>query len=87
MTAYPSPGEINRTVADADAVMAKILDIYKPDAVRIDYTDGIGLDMGQWRFNLRKSNTEPLIRLNLETRGDVDLMKAKTTELLSLIEQ
>lgn len=87
MTAYPSPGEINRTVDDADAVMAKILDVYKPDALSIDYTDGIGLDMGQWRFNLRKSNTEPLIRLNLETRGDVDLMQVKTAELLSLIEQ
>lgn len=85
MAAYPSPGEINRIVADADAVMAKVLDIYKPNAVEVDFTDGISLDMGQWRFNLRKSNTEPLIRLNLETRGDVELMNEKTAELLALI--
>ncbi|MBL1242460.1 MAG: phosphomannomutase CpsG [OCS116 cluster bacterium] len=86
MQAYPSPGEINRTVSDADAVMAKVLATYKNDAVAIDYTDGIGLDMGQWRFNLRKSNTEPLIRLNLETRADSQLMQVKTAELLALIE-
>ena len=86
MQAYPSPGEINRTVSDADAVMDKVLATYKNDAVAIDYTDGIGLDMGQWRFNLRKSNTEPLIRLNLETRADTQLMQVKTAELLALIE-
>ncbi|PCI85201.1 MAG: phosphomannomutase CpsG [Hyphomicrobiales bacterium] len=86
MQAYPSPGEINRTVDDADAVMDKILSIYQADALDVDFTDGISLDMGQWRFNLRKSNTEPLIRLNLETRADVKLMEQKTAELLQLIE-
>lgn len=84
--AFPSPGEINRTVNDADQVMTTILNIYKPHAIAIDYTDGISMDMGNWRFNLRKSNTEPLIRLNLETRGDVELMHLKTAELISLIE-
>lgn len=86
MEAYPSPGEINRTVNDADAVMQRVLGAYEDEAIAIDFTDGIGLDMGQWRFNLRKSNTEPLIRLNLEARGDVELMKLKTAELLGLIE-
>ncbi|MBL1418921.1 MAG: phosphomannomutase CpsG [Alphaproteobacteria bacterium] len=86
MAAFPSPGEINRTVSDADAVIAKILALYEKDSVNIDYTDGISIDMGQWRFNLRKSNTEPLIRLNLETRADTELMHVKTAELLALIE-
>ena len=84
--AYPSPGEINRTVDDADMVVEKIMHIYQADALNIDHTDGISVDMGQWRFSLRKSNTEPLIRLNLETRGDRKLMKIKTAELLALIE-
>lgn len=84
--AYPSPGEINRTVKDADIVMTKILETYQADAINIDYTDGISMDMGHWRFNLRKSNTEPLIRLNLETRGDVENMHLKTSELIELIE-
>lgn len=87
MAAYPSPGEINRTVSDADAVMNYVLNEYKNDAVNIDFTDGISLDMGQWRFNLRKSNTEPLIRLNLEARGDEELMRQKTDEILKLIEK
>ncbi|MCJ8322848.1 MAG: phosphomannomutase CpsG [Rhizobiales bacterium] len=86
MAAYPSPGEINRTVDDADMVVEKIMHIYQADALNIDHTDGISVDMGQWRFSLRKSNTEPLIRLNLETRGDRKLMKIKTAELLALIE-
>ncbi|MBM7072038.1 phosphomannomutase CpsG [Shewanella sp. 202IG2-18] len=86
MAAYPSPGEINRTVDDADKVIERVLAIYEKDAVGIDRTDGISLNMGNWRFNLRKSNTEPVIRLNLESRGDVALMKQKTEEVLALIE-
>lgn len=86
MQAYPSPGEINRKVNNADAVMDRVLNEYQSTAINIDYTDGISLDMDQWRFNLRKSNTEPLIRLNLETRGDAELMQIKTAELLKLIE-
>ena len=85
MSAYPSPGEINSVVEDADKVMATILDKYKSDAVAEDYTDGISLSFENWRFNLRKSNTEPLLRLNLETKGNVALMEEKTAELLTLI--
>ncbi|MGL1922380.1 MAG: phosphomannomutase CpsG [Hyphomicrobiales bacterium] len=87
MQAYPSPGEINLTVDKADHVITKILNNYKSSALHMDNTDGISLEMEQWRFNLRKSNTEPLIRLNLETRGDVKLMKTKTAELICLIEK
>jgi phosphomannomutase (EC 5.4.2.8) len=52
---------------------------------KFDFTDGVSVDYGNWRFNLRMSNTEPIIRLNVETKGDIELMKAKTEELLSLI--
>jgi len=85
VSAYPSPGEINRKVSDADSVIAKVLSVYKSDAINIDYTDGISIDMGTWRFNLRKSNTESLLRLNLETKGDEKLMKEKTEQVLALL--
>ncbi len=83
--AYPSPGEINSTVEDADEVITQILQKYESEAKVKDDTDGISLEFDTWRFNLRKSNTEPLLRLNLETRGDQKLMHEKTTELLTLI--
>ncbi|PAJ74791.1 phosphomannomutase CpsG [Pseudoalteromonas sp. NBT06-2] len=86
VSAYPSPGEINRKVSDADAVIAKVLCIYQNDAIKIDFTDGVSIDMGKWRFNLRKSNTEPLLRLNLETKGDKKLMIEKTEQILALLE-
>ena len=83
---FPSPGEINRKVADTQATIDRIERIYAPDALRVDKTDGISIEFDNWRFNLRGSNTEPVIRLNLETRGDIKLMKVKTDELLALIE-
>ena len=52
---------------------------------QLDYTDGVSADFGDWRFNLRSSNTEPLLRLNVETRGDEALMQARTRELSDLI--
>lgn len=82
---YPASGEINRRVTDAPATIKKIEAHYKPGAVAVDYTDGLSIEYANWRFNLRSSNTEPLIRLNVESRGDVALMKAKTTELLAMI--
>jgi phosphomannomutase len=85
MRRFPASGEINRKVADAKAVIAKIRERYAPSALLVDETDGVGMDFPQWRFNLRMSNTEPLIRLNVESRGDAALTKAKTDELLSVI--
>ena len=83
---YPVSGEINRTVADADAVIASILDDYQASAIDVDYTDGVSVSFDDWRFNIRKSNTEPLLRLNVESRGDMALMQAKTEELLARIQ-
>jgi len=84
---YPASGEINRTVSDSRQVIDTIRQKYETDSRNIDFTDGLSLDMGQWRFNLRQSNTEPVIRLNVESRGDVVLMQKKTAELLLLIDE
>ncbi len=82
---FPASGEINREVDDAKAVIDKVLAKYKKSAVDIDYTDGVSVSFPDWRFNLRMSNTEPVIRLNVESRGDKGLMEQKTEELLALI--
>lgn len=82
---FPASGEINRTVTDASAVIEKVLAHYKPSALSIDYTDGVSISFADWRFNLRMSNTEPVIRLNVESRGDIALMQAKTDEVLALM--
>jgi len=62
-----------------------VLAKYQPAAINVDYTDGVSVECADWRFNLRSSNTEPLIRLNVESRGDEALMRQKTAELLDLI--
>tara|TARA_R110002153_G_scaffold111725_4_gene253509 strand:+ start:5228 stop:6673 length:1446 start_codon:yes stop_codon:yes gene_type:complete len=86
IAAFPSSGEINRTLTDPDAAIKAVLAKYEAEATLIDYTDGIGVEFENWRFNLRKSNTEPVIRLNVESRADIPLMEAKTQELLTLLQ-
>jgi phosphomannomutase len=87
MEKFPASGEINRTVSDPDHVLDIMRQSYEPDSMSLDLTDGLSLDMGQWRFNLRKSNTEPVIRLNVESRGDRILMEQKTSDLLKIIDE
>ena len=82
---FPISGEINSTVKDAKAVIAAIEAKYADSAINIDKTDGLSLEYDNWRFNVRMSNTEPVLRLNVEAKGDGELMKAKTAELLALI--
>ena len=84
MERFPISGEINSTVKDAKAVMEKIEAEYGPKGT-ISKVDGLSVDFDQWRFNLRISNTEPVIRLNVETRGDKALLEEKTAELLAVI--
>lgn len=81
--AYPCSGEVNSVVEDVATTLARVEAAY-PDGV-IDRLDGLSMDFPEWRFNLRGSNTEPVIRLNVETRGDIALMEQKTQELLALI--
>lgn len=82
---FPISGEINRRVADADAVLARVEAEFAGKQPQITRIDGLSMAFADWRFNLRKSNTEPLVRLNVETRGDGDLLKAGTAELLKLV--
>ncbi|HSH93910.1 MAG TPA: phosphomannomutase CpsG, partial [Roseimicrobium sp.] len=81
---YPCSGEINSKVPDVAAVIAKVEAQYGPSG-EVEHVDGLSVAYPEWRFNLRGSNTEPVIRLNVETRGDIELMKAKTEELLAMI--
>lgn len=82
---FPVSGEINRKVANAAALIADIEARYSSQAIDIDYTDGLSMSFPKWRFNIRTSNTEPLLRLNVETDADWDLMETKRDELLGLI--
>src|SRR6185369_2373188 len=83
---YPASGEINRTVSDPQLIVKMVTDNFRREAKGLDYTDGVSLDCGDWRFNLRSSNTEPVLRLNVESRGDHSLMQQKTAEILSIID-
>lgn len=85
MRAFPASGEINRKLVDAKSSIAKVRAIYEPDAVNVDFTDGISIEYSDWRFNLRTSNTEPVVRLNVESVGDGILMDKKTKEILELL--
>ena len=82
---FPSSGEINSTLAEPEKSIDKVMAIYQEDAIAADKTDGISLEFADWRFNLRMSNTEPVVRLNVESRADVDLMQVKTAEILNIL--
>jgi phosphomannomutase len=98
--AFPSSGEINSKLKEPKLAIQRVLDKYKDQAIDIDYTDGIGLsfnevlteyepnidnEKGEWRFNLRSSNTEPVVRLNVESKANTALMEIKTREILSIL--
>ncbi|ACS87042.1 phosphohexomutase domain-containing protein [Musicola paradisiaca] len=85
VNAYPCSGEINYKVSDAKDVIIQIENAFKAEAINIDRTDGLGMDMPEWRFNVRTSNTEPLLRLNIETRALTDLVWQKVAEVENLI--
>lgn len=84
---YPVSGEINSQVAEPAAVIRKLEELYAPAALVVDYTDGVSIEFTDWRFNVRMSNTEPVLRLNVESRCDERLMREKTAELLDLIRE
>jgi phosphomannomutase len=85
MAMYPASGEINRKVEDAAATLQKLHDTYATDALDVDDTDGYSFEFTDWRFNIRMSNTEPVVRLNVESRGDEALLKDKTEEVLTYL--
>ena len=89
IAAYPSSGEINSKLSDPKAAIKRVLTFYEADAVVFDQTDGISLEFddaeGRWRFNLRSSNTEPVVRLNVESKGNIHLMQEKTKEIMAIL--
>ena len=83
---YPASGEINRKVEDAGQTLEKLHQRYAPEALSVDDTDGYSFEFPEWRFNIRMSNTEPVVRLNVESRGDAALMQRQTAEVLAVLE-
>ena len=87
MAAFPASGEINSKLAQPAEAIARVEQHFAIHALEIDRTDGISMAFPQWRFNLRSSNTEPVVRLNVESRADTALMEARTKDILALLNQ
>ncbi|WP_281348972.1 phosphomannomutase [Paracoccus limosus] len=85
IAAYPSSGEINFRLDDPDAAIARVLGHFEAQAASRDDMDGISLEFAEWRFNLRRSNTEPVVRLNVEAQGDAALVAARAAEIGALL--
>ena len=87
MRLFPASGEINRHLkTDARSILARVRAVYEGRALAVDLTDGLSMEFPEWRFNLRGSNTEPLVRLNVESRANEPLMREKTAEILALVD-
>lgn len=82
---FPCSGEINLTVKNSDFILEQVKEKYGKGASRVDLIDGVGIEYDNWRFNLRPSNTEPLIRFNMETKGDRKLLEDKKKEIMDFI--
>jgi phosphomannomutase len=84
---YPVSGEINLDIPDSTSALSRLRGFYAPQGPLEDYTDGVSLEFPRWRVNVRGSNTEPVLRVNLETRGDAELLAAKTEEVLTVLRE
>jgi phosphomannomutase len=84
---YPVSGEINRELADPAGALARLKQTYGPRALKIDEIDGFSFEYDNWRCNVRTSNTEPVVRVNLETRADEALLASKTEEILAFLDR
>lgn len=85
--AYPCSGEINFKVADVKACIHAVKNYYANQNPTIDETDGVSMDFGNWRMNIRGSNTEPLLRLNIETKADSELVQQQLQAITTLLQQ
>ncbi len=83
--AFPSSGEINFKVSDVQGAFSQIIKTFGPKAIDSDYLDGLTLTFKSWRFNLRASQTEPLMRLNIESRGSRELIEEKLGEIKTVL--
>lgn len=86
MQRYPCSGEINFEVEDAAGAIRRVLAHYAHLSPELDHTDGLSADFGEWRLNLRGSNTEPLVRLNIESRGNRALVEDRVGEIRALLD-
>ena len=84
---FPSSTECNFSVRDSLSIIEYIFKFYQKEALRTDHMDGISMEMKDWRFNLRSSNTENILRLNVESRGDRSLLRLKLVEISEMINQ
>ncbi len=82
---FPCSSEVNFQLSDPEYSIKKVLDYYKPKAIKEDNLDGSSLFFNDWRFNIRKSNTEPLVRINLESKGNKELLNRKLKEISSIL--
>lgn len=82
---YPSSGEINLKLNNPNLAIDNVIEKYKDSTLNIDRIDGVSLEFDSWRFNLRTSNTEPVVRLNVESRGNINLMQEKTNEITNFL--
>jgi phosphomannomutase len=85
--AFPSSGEINFRLPNAAASLERVREMFEPLAETIDETDGLSLSFGDWRMNLRSSSTEPLVRLNIESRGNADLLPQKLALISKVLQE
>ena len=85
MHRYPVSGELNLTLGEPARSLEAIRRTYESEALSLDETDGLSFEFSEWRFNVRMSNTEPVVRLNVETRADKELLQAKTDELMDAL--
>ena len=83
--AFPSSGEMNFKVANASRAIENVLAAYRADARSLDETDGVSLAFEDWRFNLRRSNTEPLVRLNVEGKGEANALETHVSSIADLL--
>ena len=85
LKSFPSSGESNFRVEDTDAAIERVLSNYIETAISVDYTDGVSMTFPSWRFNLRRSNTEPLVRLNIEAKGTSVKLMNQTKVIAQLL--
>lgn len=85
--AYPSSGEINTVLKDPQRAINRVVKVFESDAKSIDHTDGINMEFDKWRFNLRRSNTEAVVRLNVESDADLRLMQKQTEKIIRLLNE
>ncbi|EOV3351217.1 phosphomannomutase CpsG [Vibrio cholerae] len=85
MAAYPCSGEINYRVDNALEIIKRLEEVYAPLAVKVEYVDGLSIEMNDWRFNVRISNTEPLLRLNVESKSDISKLTSGLNSLHKMI--